>query len=264
MSVEADSTCSEELVKELADFSLLIEPCGRILAILSASEELRTTVEEGWKDNSWLDGLSESDQELAERTLALALKSPGEVFSCDLRHTLPGNTELPAQYQCVAKGQTNEILIAALDLRPAQSLRQQLHNTQRALEQDYWRLRQVETRYKSVFDMVTDAIIVVDEATNRILEANPVANGLLGESISIVGKPFPIGLDRESTKIASKLFRSAIGGGRENKATVKPESKSIKLSISVSFLSQDGDSRYLVRMTPQEKATSNWNTLPEV
>ena len=66
-------------------------------------------------------------------------------------------------------------------MRPVTNLRQQLLNTQQALEQDYWRLRQVETRYRSVIDMVSDAIVVIDEQTNRILEANPIANRLLAK-----------------------------------------------------------------------------------
>ena len=37
-------------------------------------------------------------------------------------------------------------------------------NAQVALEQDYWRLRQVETRYRRLFDMVGDGVLVLDAA----------------------------------------------------------------------------------------------------
>ena len=146
-------------------------------------------------------------------------------------------------------------------MRPITNLRQQLLNTQQALEQDYWRLRQAETRYRSVIDMVSDAIVVIDEQTNRILEANPIANKLLGKGKSIVGKPFPTGLEDEDNEIVAKLYKQALGGSRENIATVRSEGDLRLLALNLNFHSQNGESRFLARFTTKENTSSTSDTL---
>ena len=261
MLTAAESTSATDLIISMADFTLLLEPEGQIAELLGVSDELSTSIDESWIGVHWLDGVSESDGKAGSAAISSALEAPGEVIRCNFTHHLSGNIELPTQYHCVALQETRRILVAGTDMRPVTNLRQQLLNTQQALEQDYWRLRQVETRYRSVIDMVSDAIVVVDEPTNRILEANPVANKLLGRGKSIVGKPFPIGLEANDHEAVAKLCKQALVGNRENKASVRSEGGLLALSINLNFLSQNGESRFIARFTPMQNDSSNSDIL---
>ena len=259
--ITAESDPASELIKSLADFVLTLKPEGQILELLSVSGELKTSINESWIGAHWLDLVSESDRKTGSTAISSALKSPGKAINCSLTHNLSENVELPTQYWCVALKETSRILVAGSDMRPVTNLRQQLLNTQQALEQDYWRLRQVETRYRSVIDMVSDAIVVIDEQTNRILEANPIANRLLGKGKSIVGKPFPTGLEAEDNEFVAKLCKQALGGSRENRATVRSEGDLLPLALNLNFHSQNGESRFLARFTAKENTSSNSDIL---
>ncbi len=48
------------------------------------------------------------------------------------------------------------------------------------MERDYSRLRHVETRYRLLFQVTSEAVLVVDAATHKVLEANPAAAQLFG------------------------------------------------------------------------------------
>ena len=261
MLITAESAPASELIKSLADFVLILKPEGQIEELLSVSGELRGSINESWIGAHWLDLVSESERKTGSAAISSALESPGQAVNCSLTHSLPENIELPTQYWCVALKETSRILVAGSDMRPVTNLRQQLLNTQQALEQDYWRLRQVETRYRSVIDMVSDAIVVIDEQTNRILEANPIANKLLGKGKSIVGKPFPTGLEDEDNEIVAKLYKQALGGSRENRATVRSEGDLRLLALNLNFHSQNGESRFLARLTTKENTSSTLDTL---
>ena len=128
------------------------------------------------------------------------------------------------------------------------NLRQQWLKAQQGLEQDYWRLRQVETRYRKLFDMVDDAVLVVDEASGRVLEANPRANELLGAGGSVVGKPFPQGLESRSAAAVNRLLEETRSVGKGSLSSVYTSGSGQRLAIDASFLRQAGESRFLVRI----------------
>ena len=48
------------------------------------------------------------------------------------------------------------------------------------MEQDYWKLREVETRYRVLFDASNEAVLLLNADTLRIVEANPAAIRALG------------------------------------------------------------------------------------
>ncbi len=48
------------------------------------------------------------------------------------------------------------------------------------MEQDYWKLREVETRYRMLFDASNEAVLLLSADQLRIIEANPAAIRALG------------------------------------------------------------------------------------
>ena len=87
--------------------------------------------------------------------------------------------DLPVRY-LVASLSGGRMVAIGRDLREAAALQQRLLQAQQSLERDYLRLRQAEARYRLLFDMATEPVLIVDAATRRIREANPAANRALG------------------------------------------------------------------------------------
>ena len=65
------------------------------------------------------------------------------------------------------------------DLRDTVALQRRLIDAQQTMERDYWRFRQAETRYRNLFQSSTEAVLIVDGVTLRVLEANPASLALL-------------------------------------------------------------------------------------
>jgi transcriptional regulator PpsR len=255
--VDLEPTALAALLEKVADFTLLVEPGGQIGELAVANDELATCVDQSWVGRPWADTAGEAGRRRIEDLLAQALAQPGVPQRGDVVHPLPDGSELPVAYRAISAGPERGVLALGQDMRGTASLRQQLLNAQQALEQDYWRLRQVETRYRRLFEMVDEAIIVVDEATSRVLEANPSANLLLGEEGgSIVGKPFPRGFDRDGSAAVEALLaetRTVGKGSTENVAAAHGEAR---FTVSASFLRQADEARFLVRVGTEGAAVN--------
>ncbi len=257
MAVESDLAALVGLLAKVADISFLLDEEGGITRVAPGAGELATQIDDSWQGRSLLDTVEgDSRQRLAD-ALAAAVADPDKPLRLDLAHTLENGASLPVEYRLVAV--PGGVLAAGRDLRPVASLRQQLLNAQQALEQDYWRLRQVETRYRQLFDMIADAILVVDATSGRVLEANPAAGELLGAGGQrVVGKPFPLGLSERSQRDVTGLLADAQASGRALLAGVTCADGDAPLTVVVSFLRQGSETRFLVRLAA-DSADSAFN-----
>jgi transcriptional regulator PpsR len=246
--LELDSKAHSAVLDQAADFTLLLDEKGRIDHLSIASDELESSVDSSWKGRNWLDTTDAEGRVRLERLLHEAGAQRGKAAHGDAVHPLPDGSELPIQYRVIRPPNSDHVLVFGHDLRPLANLRQQLLNAQQALEQDYWRLRQVETRYRKLFDMIDDAVLIVDEASGRVLEANPTADDLLGGGKSVVGRPFPQGLDPRSVTSVNKLLEETRSVGKGSLSGIFTRDSGQRLSLSASFLRQDGESRFLVRI----------------
>ena len=95
----------------------------------------------------------------------------------------PGSADLPLLCATLKVGSTGQIIALARDLREISLLQQRLVDAQQAIERDYTRLRQLETRYRVLFEMASEAVIVLDANTFKVIEANPRAADLLSDSV---------------------------------------------------------------------------------
>ena len=247
MAVELDLAALVGLLAKVADISFLLDEEGGITRVAPGAGELATQIDDSWQGRSLLDTVEGDSRKRLADALAAAVADPDKPLRLDLAHTLENGASLPVEYRLVAV--PGGVLAAGRDMRPVASLRQQLLNAQQALEQDYWRLRQVETRYRQLFDMIADAILVVDATSGRVLEANPAAGELLGAGGQrVVGKPFPLGLSERSQRDVTGLLADAQASGRALLAGVTCADGDAPLTVVVSFLRQGSETRFLVRL----------------
>jgi transcriptional regulator PpsR len=168
-----------------------------------------------------------------------------------LNHPLgPGAADLPILYVAVPLGEDSWIVALGRDLRPLAQLQQRLIDAQQSLEQDYSRLRHVETRYRLLFQIASDPILVVDAATQRILEANPAAlRHLPNHNGTIVGRRFPEGFTREGAGAIETMLAGVRTSGRPDEthaATLDGET----FVVSASLFRQEAAALFLVRLAP--------------
>lgn len=264
MAVDLDAAALVGLLAKVADIGFVLDSDGGIAELALGGSELAAHVDDRWLGRSLLDTVEgDSRQRLAD-ALASACAHPGKPERIDLAHILEDGAPLPVEYRLVALPGGEGVIAAGRDLRPVASLRQQLMNAQQALEQDYWRLRQVETRYRQLFDMIADAILVVDAGSGRVLEANPAASELLGGGNRVVGKPFPLGLSERSQRDIAGLLAEAQATGRALLSGVSRAVDDTPLTVVVSYLRQGSETRFLVRLAREsaESAGADEQALP--
>ena len=84
------------------------------------------------------------------------------------------------EYTTVRLGGTGGLLAIGKNLQAVAELQSRLIAAQQAMERDYWKLREVETRYRLLFDASDEAVLLVRAANLRIIEANPAASARAG------------------------------------------------------------------------------------
>ena len=242
----ASARSSEVLLQQLASLQLTLNEAG-FVASASTNSPSSMVQSEDLIGREWLSLLREIDRPAAKAAIREATAQPDTSVRCDAIMELATGNELPMTCWLVSHNGI-DVDIAALDLLPEASLRQQLLNAQHAMERDYWSKRRLEARYRRLLDMVSEGFVVVDDASGRILEANPVAAALLvAPGSTLVGKPFPIGLDDQARTTMDRLTREARSVTNTVDGTLKSEA-GLELNIAVTYLRQSGEGRLLIRL----------------
>ena len=253
MFVDLEVSALAGLLEKVADVSLVLDRDGKIDELALSSDELQPYIDESWIGCSLVDTVATGSRDRVREFLASAVDDPDTPIRADINHVLPDGSQLPVQYRMVAPSHDRRILAVGRDMRAVASMRQQLLNAQQALEADYWRLRQVETRYRQLFDLVSESILVLDAVGHRILEANPAAAELLGNhGLRVVGKAFPLGLKDESARAVNSLLLEAQSAGRAHADGLQLESDGSLVNVVISYLRQANEARFLVRMAHKQ------------
>ena len=99
-----------------------------------------------------------------------------------VNHPSPGGEDIPVLYSAINIGRDDRFVVVGRDLRPLAAMQQRLINAQQSMERDYVRLRHAETRYRLLFQVSSEAVMIVDSSNGAILDANPAALALFDES----------------------------------------------------------------------------------
>ena len=235
------------LLSMAGDIALVVNHAGVITKVsFGAGEPIEES--ERWVGQPWVDTVSPDSRakiEMLLRDVALA----GVSQRRQVNYATPAGADIPVAYSAVRLGKTGDCIAVGRDLRAISALQQRLVETQQAMERDYWRLRHVETRYRLLFQFSMEAILVVDAATLRVVDANAAAEELLGRpSDQIVGKMFPVGLAGDDLRIASDLLATARTLGRASDVHVRLARTGDEILLSATCFRQDASSLFMVRL----------------
>jgi transcriptional regulator PpsR len=100
----------------------------------------------------------------------------------------PSGRELPMEYTTVRLGAKAGLIAVGKNLQAVAELQSRLIAAQEAMERDYWKLREIETRYRLLFDAANEAVVLLRAADLRVVEANPAAIRALG--LAPIGREF--------------------------------------------------------------------------
>lgn len=257
-----DAATAASLIEGMADIALIIDGAGVISDLCFGSEDLAADLHADWLGQTWLSTVSLETRPTLETILT---ESRAQTLTRwrQVSHPSPRGADIPIQYRALRLPGGDALVAVGRNLQGMAALQQQLVDAQQALERDYWRFRQVETRYRLLFRMVSEAILIIDAPTQRVVEANPAAGQLLGETPSrVIGRPFPEGFDVEGTQAINGLLAGVRAAGRADDVRARLLDSLQEFSVAASLLRQENASFLLVRLAPVLSAPAA-GALPE-
>lgn len=235
------------LIAETNDLSLVIDGDGiiRDVALGSDDDELKFAL--NWLGKPWLDTVtSESRPKIKD---LLSSTDNGKRRWRQVNHTRDSEADLPVLYKAMPLGDNGDLIAVGRDLRPTARLQQRLLDAQHSLERDYARLHQAETRYRMLFNLAAEAILIVDADSRRVVEANPAAAELLGRPVQqLINRGFPRGFTDSSTDAIEELLLTVRAAGRGEEISVRSSSSSQRFHLSAALMRRDESPYFLIRM----------------
>jgi transcriptional regulator PpsR len=249
---DLDASLAGEVLACTSDLTLIVDDKGVIRDLAFASDELAQLVGDAWLGQPWVDTVSEDTRSKVVSILGEAAQ--GVIRGRQLNQRLATGEDLPVQYTFarlpgVARG-GSRLLAFGRDQRPTAALQQRLVEAQLSVERDYARFRQAELRYRHLFQVAAEAVLVVDASTGKVVEANPAAVALFEVATDkLIGLAFPFGMAPRSARAVQILMAAVRRSGRAEPVPAELVAGRVEVRVSATLVHQDATSLLLVRLT---------------
>lgn len=227
---------ADMLTQVASDIALVLDDEGVIQTVSHGgtdAESLRL-MSGDWVGRALEDTVtSETRKKVAE--LLRDVSSSGVSRLRHLNHPSPVGPDIPFAYSVVRLGDSGPLLAVGRDLRTVMAMQQRFSTTQQEMERNYWKMRQAESRYRLLFHIATDAVLVIDPSTLKITDSNQAAARLFGlTSEQLAGKSPTIGIDPEFALTVEGLLSGALadGSAAEVRARLAKGGHAIRLSVT--------------------------------
>lgn len=129
---------------------------------------------DAWLGRPWVETVAEGAGDKVRLMLQDARISGVSAFRV-VNQRFPSGLELPVEYSTIRLGGKAGLIVIGKNQATVAELQSRLIGAQQAREQDYWKLRDVETRYRLLFDNSNEAVLVIRAEGLRVVEANLAA-----------------------------------------------------------------------------------------
>ena len=242
-----------KLVAAAADVALIVDAQGVIRDMAFGSESLRNLGYERWIGQPWVQTVAKDSHKKIE-----ALLKDGESAESprwrQVNHESPSGPSLPLSYCAVkvdsaAEGSVSHSVVYGRDLRPIVALQQSLVDAQQASLNEHWRLRDAQSRFRYIFHVSSEAILLIDAASQKVQEANPVALGLFESVVrKLVNSSFPVGFDPSSHEALQGMILALRSTGKADDLRARLLNGQGELTVSGSLLREEAGSLLVLRL----------------
>jgi transcriptional regulator PpsR len=157
----------------LPDITLRLDPSG-IIREATLANAISGEAVDGWVGRPWEETVRETGGGFVRRMLQDAHSHGVSTFR-QVTQLFPSGLELPIEYNAVRLGGKAGLIAVGKNLQMVAELQARVVAAQQAREQDYWKVREIETRYRLLFDATHDPVVMVAADGLAVLEANPAA-----------------------------------------------------------------------------------------
>jgi transcriptional regulator PpsR len=259
---DVDAKTAARLIGSCSDIALVLDPVGTVLDVIVQDAALAALAGTGWKGRAWADTVTVESRDKVDVLLREASAGLPTRWR-QVNHPVRGHDDLPVTYAAVKIAETGPgrpaLVAFGRDLRATVQLQRRLVEAQQAMERDYWRFREAETRYRMLFQTAPEAVIIGDAQTLKVLEANPAAEALMGRAAArIVGASIASLFDGAAQERVLGLVTAARTTGAREPVRVRLGlgGSGQDVDVSASLFRQEQSAYLLIRVLPLTERAS--------
>jgi transcriptional regulator PpsR len=240
------------LLRSSADLTIKLDAQGIIHQVeLSAPDRMGFDTGQ-WIGRRWEDVVTKESRPKVRELLQGDAPSLWRHINFSTSHEV----DAPFEIALVRSEKPDTLYALGRDLSGLAALQQRLVDAQQSLERDYLRLRHLETRYRALFQTVSDAVLIVDATTHDVVEGNPAAFALLDRAPKfIVGVPLAQCFANASEVALSNLLSSVRASGKTGTLALKTfRNESVQCSVMV--FRQEERWFFLIRLAPSSLSSA--------
>jgi transcriptional regulator PpsR len=238
------------LITAASDIALVVDAGGVIRDVSLGTDELRREGHQSWIGQRWVDVVTVETRAKVVDLLANAGNETAVQFR-EINHPSINGPDVPVRYSAMQVGEDGTVVALGRDLRNYSNLQQRLVEAQQAMEREYARLRLAETRYRMLFHLASEPVVIVDAASHRVVEANPAAQRELAlPNDRLQAATLASCLAPESAEPLQLMLRAAQATGKADETEIGLADGGRRFRASASAFRQDNAAYLLVRLTP--------------
>lgn len=246
---DIDSDATAVLIAAAADLAVILDQDGiiRDFAFQSESLAMEFAEHDQWLGKPWRDTVTIESRGKIDEMLRDVHARPVR-NGRQVNYAAPRGPDIPILFSVLPVGQTGRIIAFGRDLRAFAALQQRVVDVQQSFERDYSRMRHIETRYRILFQMAPEPVLIIDAATHKIIEANPAARQILGEKGRLIGLALPALIEPESEAVLETMFTTIRATGRADDISIILSKDHVEMKLSAFLFRQGNAQLFLLRM----------------
>ncbi len=247
----ANAETITSLIAAGSDIALVISAEGIVRDVYIAPEMRPANDVSRWSGSGIDDLVTEESRAKIADMLARARDDEPPRWR-EINHVTEDEDDFPVRYAAVGAGASGQVILLGRDLSMIAQLQKRLVQSQLTMEQDYERIRQIETRYRVLFETTHEALLIVSSETGRIVDANTAAARLFAREVQdLTNRVFANRFDPPSQTDLAAAFAMVRENGRERSLVLRSRGDNAHLNLDVLLFRSANETLYLCRLTPR-------------
>ncbi len=211
---------AQAIARVASDIVLVIDGNGVIQNVAEGASALPGDCA-GWVGQRWVDTVSADTrrkiQLLMDETSATGVSQRREV-----NHPVSDGDAVPMAWTAIRLGLQGPVVAVGRDLRAVAAIQRSFLDAQHEMELDYWQRRNADNRYRTLFQVARDAVLVLDAGNLDLIESNDAARVLFDPAAQHVGsRSFLDRVPASARASLAELLAAARSSGRAGEIRVR-------------------------------------------
>ncbi len=254
---DLDARVAATIVGACSDIALIMDEGGIVRDVALGSESSLSADQAKWVGRPWSDTVTIESKEKVDQLLhdaGLGTASPWR----QVNHPIKSGLDVPVRYSTVRLKKNGRILALGRDMAAIAGLQQQLVQAQLSVEHEYADLRQSERRYRVLYQVGPEPVVILDASKLKIVDANPAVEKLLGIEVGkAVGKTVTSLFATKEKQRLQQFLSAAASNSLSDEEVFELARDSQPITLSASLYRQDRSSYLFVRLACAREAADN-------